>query len=189
MLTADPKLQLRLGHPAFLTRDFYQPAYARDIDGLERILLEDLSADVFREEYAGVISAVAEGHLREVIGPEAEEVRDFGNITGGERRSGNFDHRPDGDRQLPGVLLLLLDHCNGFEDQLTKNLKLATRADQRHHDLWHRLDALLEALDRCFCDRSGLHFRDLRIGDREPATTMPEHRIHLMEHGHPTTDL
>jgi hypothetical protein len=29
---------------------------------------------VFRQEHAGVVAAVAEGHLRQVVGAEAEEV-------------------------------------------------------------------------------------------------------------------
>ena len=56
------------------------------------------------------------------------------------------------------------------------------QADQRHHDFGHHQSAgLVACLDRRLEDGARLHLGDLRIGDRESAAAMAEHRVELMQ--------
>lgn len=76
MFAADADVQLGINGFAELNCRFHELADACLIELCERIILEDLGVVISIEELAGVITGEAEGHLSEVIGAEAEEVRD-----------------------------------------------------------------------------------------------------------------
>ena len=78
MLTADTHFQFGAGLAAFINSHLHQPANTFAVDGLEGILGQDAFFDVFHQEVAlGIIAAVAEGHLGQVIGAEGEELGQF----------------------------------------------------------------------------------------------------------------
>ena len=60
---------------------------------------------VVGQERVDVVAAVAERHLRQVVGAEAEEVGRLADLVGGQRSPRNLDHRADQDVELAGVLL------------------------------------------------------------------------------------
>jgi hypothetical protein len=64
---------------------------------------------VIGQERVDVVAAVAERHLGQVVGAEAEEVGVLGDLVGGQRRTRDFDHRTDQEIQLAVELLGLLD--------------------------------------------------------------------------------
>ena len=83
MFTTDPALELRAGFAAARDAHLYQLTNAGCVETLERIGLEQLVAQVIRQERIDVITAVAKRHLRQVIRTKTEEIRVFGNIVGG----------------------------------------------------------------------------------------------------------
>ncbi len=66
-------------------------------------------------------------------------------------------------------------------DLIRQHRKLAGGTDERDHDLGLSVDLLLLARDHGFGDGGDLHLENLRIRDRQAATTMSEHRIHLVQ--------
>ena len=85
MLAADPELEAGLRRAALVDRGLHQPG-DRVVERLERVDRQDLVLDVLQEEAAlGVVAAVAERHLGQVVRAEAEEV---GLASRSRRRSG-----------------------------------------------------------------------------------------------------
>ena len=70
-------------------------ADALDVQGLERAAIDEAALQVLGHEPAlHVIAGEAGGGLREVVGPEAEEVGVSGEPAGGEAGPRQLDHRP-----------------------------------------------------------------------------------------------
>src|SRR5450830_43169 len=169
VLAADAHLEVGPGAATPLDAHLHELADALLVEGRERVGRPDLLllGEVEREKRTGVVAAHAEGHLREVVGAEAEELRHFGDLVGGERRARDLDHRADHvvrghaahDRRL--VLEFLLD------------------ADQRDHDLGVDVHALLLDDAGGLEDGARLHSRDLGIGDAQAAPAVAEHGVRL----------
>src|SRR5690606_32446044 len=87
VLAADAELEAGLGTAPPLDREADELADALLVERLERVVREDPGLDVAGEELARVVAAVAEGHLREVVRPEREEVGLLGDGGGGQRRA------------------------------------------------------------------------------------------------------
>ena len=64
VLTADTAMHIRTNGFAHLSSHFHQFAYADLIQFCKRIILVDLVIIVCAEEFAGIVTAEAEGHLR-----------------------------------------------------------------------------------------------------------------------------
>ena len=93
MLTADTHFQFRAGLAAIIDGHLHQLAHAFPVQGLERILRQDALADICDQEVAlGIVTAVAKGHLGQVVGAEGEELGQLGNFTGGHCRARDLDH-------------------------------------------------------------------------------------------------
>src|SRR5947209_20114229 len=95
VFAADTQFQVGIGLTAVLCRHTHELADAVAVDGLERIdgkyLDSPLDAwlrqpiDVLEQEFAlGIVAAEAKGRLRQVVGAEAEELGDGGNLSGGQ---------------------------------------------------------------------------------------------------------
>lgn len=59
---------------------------------LERVLLQDALLQVHRKKLAHVVPRVAEGHLRQVVGAEGEELGGLGDLSRHQRRPGHLNH-------------------------------------------------------------------------------------------------
>ena len=70
MLAADADLQVRTGTASSVDTDFKELPDSFLVNGLERIRIEDLVAEVVAHESSYVIAREAECHLSEVIGTE-----------------------------------------------------------------------------------------------------------------------
>ena len=81
-------------------------ANAVAVDGLEWVDGENLDSpldawlrqpvNVLEQEFAlGVVAAEAKGCLRQVVGAEAEELGDGGNLSGGQSCAWQFNHRAE----------------------------------------------------------------------------------------------
>jgi hypothetical protein len=95
MLTADTHFEVRTGCAAGFDAHLHQLAHAVAIDRLEGILGQDAAFHILQQEVTfGVIPADAKGHLRQVVGAEAEELRRFAisPLLGGAR---DFDLVPN----------------------------------------------------------------------------------------------
>jgi hypothetical protein len=101
VLAADAELERSLVAAALLDAHLDQLAHARLVEALERV--DD--GRISWARYSGrnapdVVAAVAERQLRQVVGAEAEEVGDLGDLVGGDRRPRDLDHRADLDIEL-----------------------------------------------------------------------------------------
>ncbi len=107
MLAADADLQVRLGRTAALNADLHQAADAIDIDRLERILRDDVRLQVMADEAAIIVTAHAQGGLRQVVGAEAEELRLLRDLVGHHAGARQFNH---GAHQVFHLDALFLEH-------------------------------------------------------------------------------
>src|SRR5665647_2110090 len=181
VLAADAHLEVGPGAAAPLDAHLHELADALLVEGRERVGRPDLLllGDVEREELAGVVAAHAEGHLREVVGAEAEELRHFGDLVGGERRARDLDHRAD--QVVDGHALLGEDLRGHAAHDRRLVLELLLDADQRDHDLRVDVHALLLDDAGGLEDGARLHGRDLGIGDAQAAAAVAEHRVRFLE--------
>ena len=67
-------MRLLLRRTALLDTHLYELANAGRIKRLEGVARQNLFAEVIGQKRVDVVAAVAERHLREVVGAEAEEV-------------------------------------------------------------------------------------------------------------------
>jgi hypothetical protein len=130
---------------------------------------------------ARVVARVAERELRQVVGAEAEEVGDLGDLVGGDRRTRDLDHRADLDSRAPvksrawRVSRIVSSHssrsiASSFLTP-TSGIMISGIA----------LDLALACTRSRLGDRPDLHLEDLGIGHRQAAAAVPEHRVHLVQ--------
>lgn len=88
MFATDSDLEAGLLAPSLRNRFAHERPDAAAIEHLERVVLEDLLFEIARDERGlGVIAAVAEGRLREVVRSETEELRVVGDLIGNRARA------------------------------------------------------------------------------------------------------
>ena len=177
VLAADTCTESRTNGTTFLYCHLDQLTYAVLIQYLERIDFEDLLLEVYREEGSDIVTAVTEGHLRQVVGTEGEVLSLGSDTVCGQRGTRDLDHRTDLELYLYAVLSE--DLFRYALDDLFLLLELIEDTDERHHDLRHRVLALFLEFASGTEDSAGLHRGDLREGDTQTATTVTEHRVVL----------
>ena len=74
-------------------RHLDQLADASLIDRREGILFNDLQLLVRPQEGARIVAAHAQACLRQIVGPETEELGRLRDLIGGKRAARNLDHR------------------------------------------------------------------------------------------------
>ena len=189
VLAADTEVHGRTGRFTHLDRHIHQFANADRVEAGERVEFVDLVLVVRGQEFAGVVAREAEGHLRQVVRAEAEELRFLRHFVGGERRARDLDHRAD---FILEVALRFRDEFVGdFDDDLLDERKLFHFARQRDHDLGNDVPIFMLFLDvdRRFDDGSRLHARDFGIGDGKAAAAVTHHRVELVQVGNDLLDL
>ena len=189
VLAADTEVHGRTGRFTHLDRHIHQFAYADRVEAGERVGFVDLVLVVRGQEFAGVVARESEGHLRQVVRAEAEELRFLRHLVGGERRARDFDHRADFVLQI--ALRFRDEFIRNFDDDLLDERELFDFARQRDHNLGNDvpIGVLFLDVDRRFDDRGGLHARDFGIGDRQAATAVTHHRVELVQVGDDLLDL
>lgn len=182
VLAADAEFEPRVRLAAELAGHLHKLADTIDVEMLERVVLVDLRVVIRAEELRGVVAAEAEGHLRQVVRAEAEEVRFLGDLIGRERGARDLDHGAD--VVLHVHARLLDERVRRADNDVLDELELLALADQRDHDVRRDHRAGLGAdLERRLDDGVGLHLGDLRIGDAQAAAAVAHHGVELMQ-GH-----
>ena len=95
VLAADAAHQVVAEGTALVHADLHQLADGLLVDGLERVGIQDLVAEVVTHEGADVVAAEAERHLGEVVRAEAEELGLTGHAVGGQGGARDLDHRTE----------------------------------------------------------------------------------------------
>ena len=170
------------GLAAQLCSHLHQLAHTLLVQVGERIGLVDLLVVVIAEELTGVIAAEAEGHLREVVGTEGEELCLGGDLVGQQGGAGDLDHGADLILEIHAGFLD--DLVGGLHHDVLDKLELLDLAHQGNHDLG--LNDVLAPLgdgNGRIDYGSGLHPGDLGVGDGQPAAAVPHHGVELMERG------
>ena len=95
VLATDAHLHAGSGRAALLYPDAHQFANAFEVDADEWVGGQHPGVHVEAQELAlGVVATEAVGHLSEVVGAEAEEVRLPSHLVGGNGRPRRLDHGP-----------------------------------------------------------------------------------------------
>ena len=131
---------------------------------------------VFHEELGfGVVTAHAEGGLRQVVGAKAVELGILGQFVGGERRTESRSWS----RTLKSTVVPLSAKTLGRHtvDDFLHVLQFVGMTGQRHHDLgWTSTPSLLD-VNRRLEDGPHLHLGDLRHDDAQAIATQAEHGL------------
>jgi hypothetical protein len=97
VFAADTDLQGRVHRAALLDGDPDQSAHAVPVEGLEGRGGENALGGVGGEERRlDVVAGQSPRRLRQVVCAEGEELGGLGDPAGGQRGTGQFDHRADG---------------------------------------------------------------------------------------------
>ena len=179
VFAANAQLDVWTGRAALGNGGGDELAHTRLVERGERVLLEDLVLRVGHEEVAHVIAADAQRGLRQVIRPEAEELRRLSDLISGEGAPRHFDHRAD---HVAELHFLLSHHllCHTMHD-FRLQVQLLLEAHQRNHHLRLHLDLLLGDQSGRLKDGAGLHLGDLRIRNAQAAAAVPQHRVELVQ--------
>src|SRR5579884_1173302 len=180
VLAADADLEVGPGAPPALDAEPHELAHPRAVERLERVARQDLLLDVRTQELGlGIVAREAEDGLREVVGPEAEELRQSSDLVSHERGPRDLDHRAELVVDLrPRARLYLL---GGSLQHGVHAAQLLEITDERDHDLGVRLHALALQLDSCLEDSADLHLVDRRVEQAQAAAAQPEHRVRLAQ--------
>src|SRR5216110_2908619 len=178
VLAADPDLQVLADSSTFLDAGPHKLADALAVQGLERIEGENPPFYEVQEELAlGVVPAVPERRLREIVRPEGEELGMSGNRIGRECGPRKLNHGPElvSDRDALALHDLLRLPLEGFP----LDLEFVHMARERDHDFRLHDDPLLSQGAGRLEDRPDLHLRDFGEGDAEAAAPEAQHRVRL----------
>src|SRR2546430_5835105 len=95
VLAADADLEVGPRPPSALDADLDQLTDALLVEHGEGVGRQQVLLQVLRQELRHVVPAIAVRHLREVVGPEREELGGLRDLIGDQRRARNLDHRAD----------------------------------------------------------------------------------------------
>mmetsp|Transcript_17127 Transcript_17127/g.40884 ORF Transcript_17127/g.40884 Transcript_17127/m.40884 type:complete len:872 (+) Transcript_17127:77-2692(+) len=183
VLPADAEADLGPRLAPHLHRQLHELPHALPVKLLKRAARQDAALDVRRQELGlRVVAREAKGHLRQVVGPEAEELSLLRQLVRLERRPRHLDHRPHLVRHRDAAAV---KHLLGRpHDHLLLPRQLRQAAHQRHHDVRPRQHARARRRHRRLKDRRRLHVRDVRVHDAQAAPAQPQHRVGLLQRLH-----
>ena len=179
VLATDPHLEIRTRLAAAFETHLDERAHAFDVEGHEGIVGQQRTIDIDREKATGIVPGQAHRHLCEIVRPEGEELHHAGDVAGDQGRPRHLDHGADA---VANAAPSLLHHrLRGRVHEVAQDAELLHSQDEGQHDLGPGAHALVRAVAGRLDDGARLHLVDLRIGDREPRTAVPEHRVELSQ--------
>ena len=179
MLSADSDFERWPGLATAFGRHLHQLPNAFLIQGGERILFQDALGKIGRQHFVDVVTREAERGLREIVGPEREELRLFGDLVRHQSSSWQLDHRAN---QVFDFGPLLFEYFLGHAPHDSRLVRhFFHHSNQRNHDLGQHLDALLRAVDSCFENGASLHLGDFGIRNAETTAAVSEHGVELVQ--------
>jgi hypothetical protein len=92
MLAAEAERHVRVATAPAFGGDQQQLAHAFDVERVERVVGQHALREVVAHEAPGIVAAEAVGHLREVVGAEAQERRRARDLARAQRRARRLDH-------------------------------------------------------------------------------------------------
>ena len=180
MLAANAQLDIRACRPAPLGGQLDKLPHSVNIQADERIAREDALLHIRREETCAIITAHAQGGLREIIGAEAEECTFLGNFLRHQSRPWQLNHRPHEIFNCGSGFRENLSRY--FVDQRFEQFQLAPCRDQRDHHFRDRsLARSLGNFASSLEDRTRLHLVNLGEGNSQTAPAMSQHRVKLVQ--------
>ena len=181
VLAADAAVQSGTGRLAEFDSHIHQFAHTDLVQLCKRIEFVDLVIIVGLQELARIVTGETEGHLRQIVGAEAEELRFFCDLVRSKSRAGDLDHRADFVFEVASAFLDQL--VSRFHDELLDEGELLHFAGERDHDLGNDvpIGVLFLDVDGSLDDGSRLHLCDFRIGDRQTAAAVTHHRVELVQ--------
>ena len=179
VLSADTALKVGPLAASTLDTVLNELAYALDIDGLERIGIENLVSEVVTHKCTYIVAAEAEGHLGKVVCTEGEELGGTGHTVRSKGCAGDLDHCAEVILDL--LLEVILDLNANLLAVSLLELKLAGRYGNRNHNLGLRMETFLLKLCRGGEDCPVLSLGDKRIGNVETHSPVAHHRVDLVE--------
>src|SRR5687767_14730706 len=175
VLTADAKVQLGVRCSPVLDRRTHERSYARAVDGDEGVRRNELAFLVHADELADVVAAEAERRLREIVRAEREELGRPGDLTGGDCRPRELDHRAP--LEMAELDALAAEDLVRHRFELRAHLRqLWGCRDERDHDLSPRVSAFPLDEHSRLDDRTHLHRVEPGLDDAQTNSTEPEHR-------------
>ena len=182
MLAADTDLEVGIHGLTLSHAHLDQATDAGLVQRLEGILGQDAAIHILQQELAlSIITAVAVGHLRQVVRAEGVELCVRSKLTGDQGSAGDLDHRAE-DR---GDLNALFRHhlfCDGLQ-LLTLHRQLCHDADQRDHDLRMDVDTALRAAAGSLEVGAGLHLGQPLVHDAGATAAQTHHRVDFPHSG------
>ena len=179
LFTTDTDLEVAVGLTTPLHTGLDQLANALLINGLERICCEDTLVEVVLQEAADVITAEAEGHLRQVVGAEGEELSNFCHAVCKQGRAWDLDHGAVGASDAFADICAHV--CNDAVVDIFGSGQLGDVTSHRDHDLRLSIGAFVLQLCSSFEDGTNLHLGDGWVGDAQTHAAMAHHWVHFMQ--------
>jgi hypothetical protein len=142
-------------------------------------MLEYAVLHVIGKEPSRIIPRQAIRRLGQVVGSEGVEIGHRCDLMGQQGGPGDLDHGSHFIADLDPVALQDL-----FRDphrHIAHHAQFLHVGDERDHDLGDGLDLLPGHLTGGFHDGLDLHLVDFRIGDPEPAPSVAQHGIELVQ--------
>ena len=187
MFAADAKLDVGAGFTAFLYGHLNQFANTIAVEHFEWIVFQNSELFIHLEELAGIVARVAKGHLSEVVCSKAEEFGRLGNLIGGYRCAGYFDHCTH--KVFDAVVAFGKNSLGSIADDLFLHTHFCKGSGERNHDLGKRFDATGFEVECSFDDGTRLHLGDFGIGIAQAAAPVSEHGVELVKLFHLMFDL
>ena len=183
VLAADADLKVRILQPSRIHPHLDQRPHSEKVYRSEGVIGKYALVDIRAEELAfGVVPAESKGHLGQVVGAEAEEIRLLGDLTGGQRGPGRLDHGAEFVMDLDSQTLL---HLGRDQAQvLPKPAHLLDIHRQWDHDLRVNVQALFDQEGGRRDYGLHLHPVDGREAQTQPAAPVSQHGIGLPERVH-----
>ena len=179
MLATDAKLDIRAGLPPPICAHFYQLANPFNINRHKRICMINPLLFIGMHEIRRIITADAQRGLGKIIGSKREKLGCLAQLIRTDCGARQLHHCTD---QIVDFLPAFVKHLSGdIIDNLPANLNLLGSTGQRYHDFRNRGRPGGSNLYCSFEDGPCLHRANFRIGDRQPAPAMPQHRVGFLQ--------
>ena len=121
MLAANSTLETTPPLAAFRNAHFHQLPHSRRIERLEWISFQDFLLEIIGKKCIHIVATVTEGHLRQVVGTEAEKISMFGHQVGSQCGPRNFNHCADGNIEFSRIFFCRFDFIDCFRRQFSQN--------------------------------------------------------------------
>ena len=139
MLTADTGAQCRTNSTTFLNCHLNELANTFLVKHLERIGFQNLLLQIYRQEGSDIVTAVTEGHLRQVVCSKAEVLSFCCDTVSGKSCTRYLNHRTNFVLNFYAIFGKYF-FCYAV-DNLFLLFELVEDTDKRNHNFGHRVFA------------------------------------------------